>query len=268
MTKSAVIRMIFALVLFWPSLVPAATPTPSQGAALPGSLQHLGHKLGLTVVKSFPTDAPGVTGFVVKDSGGHFGVIYTYKDFVISGALLNADGTNLTDKYADQYIPKPDYAAVVKALAGSPGLVSEGKAGAPEVYVFADPNCYYCRKLWELTRKWVAEGKVRIHWVLVGFLKASSEGRAAAILAAKDGAKALTEDEDLFNLKHEEGGVSELKPIPPKYKRILAKHLAYMQELRFQGTPGVVYKGTDGHWEGIPGVPPMDKFAKALGIAD
>ena len=267
MANSAVARMIFALMLCWPMLAPAAAPGPSHEATLPGPLQHLGRKLGLTVVKTFQTDAPGVTGFVVKESGGHYGVIYTYKDFLISGALLNAEGKNLTDKYADQYIPKPDYAAVVKALAGSPGLVSEGKAGAPEIYVFADPNCYYCRKLWELTRKWVADGKVRIHWVLVGFLKASSAARAAAILAAKDGAKALTEDEDLFNLKHEEGGIAELKPIPEKYKRILAKHLAYMKQLRFQGTPGVVFKDVDGHWQGIPGVPPMDKFAKALGIA-
>lgn len=259
--------LILLLGLSGSSLVSATTPVAHNAARLPAPLAPLAKQLNFVVLRTFKTDAPDITGFVVKDGNGRFGVIYTYKNYLISGSLLNAQGTNLTPGYAAKYIPKPDYAAVVKALAGSPGLVSEGRRGAPEVYFFADPNCYYCRKLWEETRAWVRAGKIRIHWAMVGFLKRSSAGRAAAILAAADGAKALTEDEVRFDLKDEEGGIAALKPVPEKYQKILHKHLVLMQELRFEGTPGVVFKDVRGHWQGTPGVPKLPQLAKTLGIS-
>ncbi|MGA7801831.1 MAG: thiol:disulfide interchange protein DsbG [Gammaproteobacteria bacterium] len=266
MTKYPAARIICLIVFCWPLLVSAATTSPPHAPTLPKPLAPLAQKLGLVVVKTFKTDAQGITGYVVKNRKGQFGVVYSYKDFLISGDLLNAEGKNLTQKYAQEHIPKPDYAGVIKSLAGSPNLVSEGKPGTPEIYVFADPNCYFCRKLWLETRNWVDQGKVRIHWILVGFLKKSSAGRSAAILAAADRAKALTQDEEHFDLKHEEGGIAELKPIPKKWQDVLDKHLAIMGKLRFQGTPGLVFKDVHGQWQGTPGVPPMDKFAKELGI--
>ncbi|HKJ09759.1 MAG TPA: thiol:disulfide interchange protein DsbG [Gammaproteobacteria bacterium] len=259
--------LILLFLLSGSSLVSATTAVARTAARLPAALAPLARKLDFVVLRTFKTDAPEITGFVVKDGNGRFGVVYTYKNFLISGSLLDARGTNLTPAYAAKYIPKPDYAAVVKTLADSPGLVSEGKRGAPEVYVFADPNCYYCRKLWEETRAWVRAGKIRLHWAMVGFLKHSSTGRAAAILAAADGAKTLTEDEVRFDLKNEEGGIAELKPVPEKYRKILHKHLVLMQELHFQGTPGVVFKDVHGHWQGSPGVPKLDQLAKTLGIS-
>jgi len=245
----------------------AGTGPASKAEWADGSLGPRADSLGISVVKTFKTAAPGITGFVVQDSNGEYGVIYKYRDFLISGALLDASGTNLTQAYAEKYIPKPDYAGVARTLAGSSGLINEGRKGAPEIYVFADPNCYYCRKLWLQTRDWVASGKLRIHWILVGFLKQSSAARAAAILTAANRAKALAKDEERFDLTREEGGIAELKPIPKPLAAILEKHLALMKQLRFEGTPSVMFKDVDGNWRHVVGVPGDEQLAAALGIS-
>lgn len=260
------IGAILALVVIWPFSVSAA-PVAVGSSVLSPTFAPLVHKLGFVIVKTFKTAAPEITGLIIKTREGRFRVIYKYKNFLISGYLLNTQGKDLTAEYAQRYIPKPNYAAVAKALADATGVVTEGKAGAPEVYVFADPNCYFCHKFWELTRDWVAKGKVRLHWVMVGFLKKSSAGRAAAIMAAADSQQALAEDQNHFDLKHEEGGIRPLNPIPKKWLNVLHKHTDLMKYAQFEGTPGLVFKNAHGVWRGMDGVPSMGQFAKMLGIS-
>lgn len=257
----------FAMLLMCISLfMQTAAADDSKPKNLPKALETLSHQQNFDVIKEFKTDAPGINGYVIESKSNKIGIVYTYKDFLMFGALIDADGNNLSQKYAQKYIPKPDYAAGVKTLEQTGFLISEGKKGAPEIYVFADPNCFFCNKFWKATRAWVKNGKIRIHWAMVGFLKKSSAGRAAAILASKDGVKALTEDEQNFNLKKEEGGLAELTPIPEKYKQALSHHSNIMNKLRFSGTPGIVFKDTHGEWQGVNGMPPMTELGNSLGI--
>lgn len=267
MFNSGLYRTITVILMFFSLFMQIAVADGSKPKPknLPKALETLRQQRGFDVIKEFKTDAPGINGYVLEGKSGKVGILYTYKDFLISGVLLDANGKNLSKKYAQEYIPKPDYAAGIKNLKQS-GFFSEGKKGAPEMYVFADPNCYYCHKFWKATRNWVKQGKIRIHWAMVGFLKKSSAGRAAAIMAANDGAKALATDEQNFNLKKEEGGIAELNPIPEKYKNALEDHSKLMSKLRFSGTPGIVFKDTKGEWQGVNGMPPMNKLGNSLGI--
>jgi thiol:disulfide interchange protein DsbG len=254
--------LLIAISLF----MQTAVAGDSKPKHLPKALETLKNQQKFEVIKEFKTDAPGINGYVVQSKSSKIGIVYSYKDFVIFGALIDADGHNLSQKYAQEYIPKPDYAAGVKMLEQTGFIFSEGKKGAPEIYVFADPNCFFCHKFWKATRAWVNNGKIRIHWAMVGFLKKSSAGRAAAILASKDGAKALAKDEQKFDLKHEEGGIAELTPITEKYKQALSHHNNVMNKLHFTGTPAIVFKDTHGEWQGVNGMPPMAEFGNALGI--
>lgn len=223
-------------------------------------------RLGFSVVKSFETPAPGVSGYVVKMADGKTGVVYGIGDYVLSGTLLDAKGNDLTRQYTATQLPKPDYGAMAQALAQDPHLVSEGGEGAPEIYVFADPNCIFCHKFWKQTRDWVADGKVQLHWVMVGFLKPSSLGYSAAIMAAEDRAAALRTFEENFGQNSKGAGISELDPIPPELKAALEKHLSQMAAMDFSGTPGLLFKGIDGQWRGQTGLPQQEALAKALGI--
>jgi len=238
-----------------------------KSQALPDTMQKLISHWKLQLIKSFPTDAPDITGYVVKGPNGKTGILYSYKSFVISGSIINAQGENLTRKYAQSEMPKPDFSQAVAGLEKLSHVVTEGKDGAPQVYVFADPNCIYCHKFWKQSRKWVKEGKVQLHWILVGFLKSSSPGRAAAIMASKDPAAALTKNETGFDVGKEEGAIKAMDSIPDELKKAIQAHEHEMAKLEFTGTPALVYKDSNGKWHGMTGMPKADKFAKQLGIS-
>lgn len=247
-------------------LVAGQAVAADTSPALPGTLQKLVSHWHLTLVKTFDTDAPGITGYVVKGPNGKMGILYSYKDFVISGSLIDAKGENLTRKYALSEMPKPDFGQAVAKLDKLSHVITEGKAGAPQVYVFADPNCIYCHKFWSQTRKWVKEGKVQLHWILVGFLKDSSPGRAAAIMNAKNPVAALTRNETGFDVGKEEGAIKQMDSIPDDLEKAIKAHEQLMAKLQFTGTPALVYKDAQGKWQGMTGMPKADKFAKELGI--
>ena len=259
---------IIPLLLFC-SLTVAADETGAKAhpAAAPSALEVLAQKKGWKVLSTFKTDSPALTGYVLKNAKDNTAILYSVGDIIVVGTLLDAKGDNLSEKYEAQYLPKPDYGKVAKALQDDKTLIVEGREGAPALYAFADPNCIYCHKLWEETRDWVAQGKVQIRWAMVAFLKSSSAGRAAAIMAAKDRVKANNEDQEKFNPHKEEGGIPELKPIPKALQDALKRHDDMMSELQFRGTPGLIFQDKDSKWQGIAGMPPLDKLAEALGLS-
>ena len=266
--KLSVLRVLFAIVLTCGASVGFAADSATAKQDLPQTLQSLSKKWGLTVLKRFDTEIPGITGFVVKGRNGRSAVLYSYKDVVLAGSIYNAQGQNLAKKYAMANMPKPDYAAAVNELKQDAHLITEGKSGKPEIYVFADPNCIYCHKFWEQTRDWVKADKVQIHWVMVGFLKASSAGKAAAMMAAKDGAKAIADDEVNFNVQKEEGAIKPLDSVPDALNKALHDHEEMMARLQFNGTPSLIFKNTQGQWEGTGGLPKRADLAKLMGIQD
>lgn len=254
----------FSIALFLSLFAALASAAPTMD---PG-VKALQEKVGFTVIERFSTPAEGVTGYVVKAGDGKTGIVYGLGDYVLSGALLEGNGNDLTREYAARYIANPAYASVAEQLAQDSRLVSEGGEGAPEIYVFADPNCIFCHKFWQQTRNWVAEGKVRLHWVMVGFLKPSSPGFSAAIMNADDRAAALRMFKENISKNGDGSGISELTPIPADLQRALEQHSQWMAELGFSGTPGLLLRDTNGQWRGQTGVPKLEALGRMLGIAE
>ena len=56
--------------------------------------------------------------------------------------------------------------------------IADGRDGARVVYVFTDPNCPYCNKLWSEARPRVAAGKIQLRHVIVGILTPTRPGKA------------------------------------------------------------------------------------------
>ena len=243
-----------------------AADTSADIGKLPKTLQNLVQHWHLKVIKRFDTDAPEITGYLVAGPDKKTGILYTYKDFVISGSLIDGQGRNLTQEYAKAYMPKPPLDKVAAALAKDATLVSEGAKDAPEVYVFADPNCIFCHKFWKESRDWVNSGKVRLHWVMVGFLKPDSEAKAAAILAADKPVEALAKNEEKFDAGHESGGIKPLDKVPEDLAKTLKHHGELMAQGQYTGTPALLFKDTEGQWQGITGMPKLDALAPKLGI--
>lgn len=222
-------------------------------AAVPPALQAL-QKRGWTIGQSF-IGPDGLTGWVVSAPGKNV-VVYTTSsgNYIVTGEIIDTDGRDLTAEYGQRYLPQPDLVKLGAALGQDPTLVDEGDSKAPPLYVFADPNCFYCNKLWTDIRPYVESGKVRIRWAMVAFLKQSSAGRATAILAAKDKLAAFTLDESKFDKAKEEGGIPPLEPMPADVHQMLALHGQEMTDAGGQGTPFMVFH-SGGKWYSVEGMP-------------
>lgn len=126
---------------------------------------------------------------------------------------------------------------------GSAAGVLEGHA--PRViYVFFDPNCPYCHLLFDVSRPFVAKRQVAVRWLPVGFLVPSSEGKAAAILAAKQPKQAFEYNEDHYR-RPGGGGVQAIKP-SKSVQAALDHNLALFQATQAGGVPLLIWKDRRG----------------------
>ncbi|HSN17424.1 MAG TPA: thiol:disulfide interchange protein DsbG [Gammaproteobacteria bacterium] len=253
--------ILFILAVLLSSLAMAADP------AIPPVLKNLQNR-GIVVDHSFP-GPDGLTGWIVRVSGRPMVVFTTPSgDYAMNGELVDKSGNNLTRQYQQRYFPHTAPADVVALLEKDGSLVDEGQAKAPLIYVYADANCVFCNRFWTELRPYVRSGKVHVRWAMLAFLKQTSAGRAAAILAAKDKVAALTEDETKFDKAKEEGGIPPLEPVPYDLRAALLLHSSQMDDLGGHGTPLILYHQPDG-WHQTEGLPQdISKFIDDLTPGD
>lgn len=234
--------------------LPAFGASRPASSALPHPLASLVSTGKLKVVSQFATEVPGLTGYIISNGHGSQ-VVYGEHGYLFVGHLISPAGADLTDGYRDRYGPKPDYAAVVRRLDSGGHLISEGRATAPLLYVFADPNCIFCYHFYRMAEPLVAAGRLQLRWVMVAFLQSSSAAKAAAILAARNPLAALHMDEDRFDTAHEAGGIAPARAPEKTAQDVLKAHLAAMDTLGAMGTPTLLYRDGHGRWSAQVGLP-------------
>lgn len=242
--------LVTVLLICVSAPVLAASDASSTTRHWPAPIQQMADK-GLTIVKAF--DAPGgLTGYAAK--AGHRPVaLYLTPDgqHVIVGTLLDGQGKNLTKPQLEAAIVQPRQQNAWPKLADS-HWIADGKKDAPRtIYVFTDPNCPYCHKFYEEARPWVNAGKVQLRQVMVGMLRPSSPGKAAALLSAKDPSAAYHDHEKHY----QSGGIKPMDKVPSTLRDKVIANNTLMSELGIRGTPGIVYKDADGKIQIHQGVP-------------
>ncbi|MGH8328353.1 MAG: thiol:disulfide interchange protein DsbG [Steroidobacteraceae bacterium] len=256
-------RRLFGFGLLLLAL-PAFAATRPSSSSLPPMLVSLTASGKLKVLSQFPTEVPGLTGYLISNRDGTQ-VIYSEHGYLFVGHLISPKGVDLTDNYQQRYGPKPDYAAVVGKLASGGHLISEGRATAPLLYVFADPNCSICYRFYKMAEPLVASGKLQLRWVMVAFLQSSSAAKATAILSARDPRGALHSDEDRFDTVHEAGGIAPARSQQKGLQQVLQAHLSAMDAVGGIGTPTLLYRDEHGHWGAVVGLPTSDWLAQYSG---
>lgn len=249
-----------ALLLALPAWAAPRSPSPS----LPPMLASLAAAGKLKVVSQFATEVPGLTGYIVSNKEGTE-VVYGEHGYLFVGHVISPQGTDLTDNYRARYSPKPDYGAVVKKLDSGGHLVSEGRATAPVLYVFADPNCSICYRFYKMAEPLVSSGRLQLRWVMVAFLQSSSAAKATAILSAHDPRIALHADEDRFDTVHEAGGIAPAPSRDKALQDVLQAHLTAMDAVGGIGTPTLLYRDERGHWAAVVGLPTSDWLTQYAG---
>ncbi len=237
-------------------------PLSAMGAQYPKPIQSLIED-GLKIEKSFPA-ASGLTGWVVSQNNRYF-VVYTTADkkTLIAGNLIGEDGRDLSAVDAEKYVPAPDHTAAYQALASASTIKEgEGRKDAGPIYVFFDPNCPYCHKLWLALQPYERAG-LQVHWVPVAYLGPTSQPKAARMLASADRTAAFREHMQHF-------GQDRTVPADAKASndtaQALERNLALMHQFGMQGTPGLVWRGDDGKVRTLVGLPPASALPRITGL--
>ncbi len=215
------------------------------------------------LLSRFPSDVPGLTGYVVRFHSST-AVVYGSHGYLFTGELISPQGVDLDSLYRARYAPV-DTAAVIRRLERAGHLISEGPARAPLLYAIIDPNCSFCYRLYHMAEPLIGAGRLQVRWVLVGFLERTSQARAAAILAAANPTQALRIDEDRFDVAREHGGFPPAQQIGPAILRVLKTHLDAMSDIGGNGTPTLLYRAPHGTWQTQVGLPTqrwLDAYAQ------
>ncbi|MBN2690759.1 MAG: thioredoxin fold domain-containing protein [Burkholderiaceae bacterium] len=186
----------------------------------------------------------------------------TRRGFV--GALLGLMAVAPAARLAFAASPAPDQAAAAQVLArlGTVSAVQQGPQTRTLV-AFFDPNCPYCRQLFQDLQPFIGEDGLGVRWVPVAILAPSSLGKAAAILQAGDRLQAF--------LAMENHGLNPNLPAPAtlstgqisaQTRQALKTNDAVLKRAGvYYSVPLVVYRDRAGAPQLLLGVP---RDAKAL----
>jgi thiol:disulfide interchange protein DsbG len=143
--------------------------------------------------------------------------------------------------------------------------ITEG-SGKHIVYIFFDPNCPHCHKLYETLRPLIARRDLQLRWVPVAMLTDTSLGKAAAILQAADPLSALQMNEDDFGLSDlgPGGAITPAAVISDRTRLNLAANLSLLQGQNLFVVPVVVFRATDGQGLMFFGVPATENLNRLL----
>ncbi|HEV2109999.1 MAG TPA: thiol:disulfide interchange protein DsbG [Gammaproteobacteria bacterium] len=148
--------------------------------------------------------------------------------------------------------------------------VAEGAASTSRViYVLVDPNCPYCHALWLKLQTRYARG-VQVRFVMLDIISATSPGKAAAVLEARDPARAWRRNETGWNAAagDVDGGAIKPDPAPPPAIRDkLDKNERLMSQLPFAGIPEIFYRDRAGPVHMLAGVPDDARLDAVLDTA-
>lgn len=214
---------------------------------------------GVEILDTF--DAPSqLKGYAALYQGRPMAIYLTSdQQHAIIGRLLNAQADDLTAPIIDEKISRPQSEILWQKLESDTHWVAEGsKKAKTVVYVFTDPNCPYCKRLWENVQPWVKSGKVQIRHIPVGVLGESSQKKAAFILAAKDPLKALVDNES--------GKKAAGEPaVADKQAQQLQDNITLMQQLGASGTPAILYRDDSGLLQLHPGAAQGEQLVEIFG---
>ena len=154
------------------------------------------------------------------------------------------------------------------ASAQAAGGIDDGHS-AHRLYVFYDPNCPYCRRLYDDLRPFVARGAVQVSWITVGFLAPSSLPKAAAIVQARDPLAALRRNEGSYAAPaagHGGGGIAPATTIEPTTRARLQRNLDMLRAVHAFGVPLAVWRGRDGQARMMLGEIERDRLRELVSL--
>lgn len=184
------------------------------------------------------------------------------KTFIISLTILVISSAGISTVIAAQSGGHmQQLAAAMLTDIDQASWISEGKS-PHVVYIFFDPNCPFCHKLYLSTRAWVQQGKLELRWIPTGILMTTSRGKAIAMLGADDPLQAFYQNEEHYS-RSSGGGVDEDLTTPELEKKLQANE-SLLARTGLGAVPLMLYKNDRGEAMLVQGAPPKDRLAALL----
>ena len=212
----------------------------------------------------------GMVGVVVAPVNGQPGAsrsvvwISPDKSVVFPGPAVDIEGVNVSERFAQEHsgqgsaTTSTPTAAVDKsallerAAATESGSFVQGRRG-PVITAIVDLNCVHCNTLFSSAQPLIQEGKVRVRYVLAGFMSPTSVPKAAAVLGARDKVAALRKAEEDYSKNGPNGAAPKFDA---KHEPTIAANTQLLQDTGEPATPYLFYcdKETQ-EVKGIAGAP-------------
>lgn len=113
------------------------------------------------------------------------------------------------------------------------GFTVGAMMAANPVYVFFDPQCPHCGRLWEASLP--LQKKAKFVWIPVSLINASSGPQGAALLSSDDPGKSMTQHKT--SMLANQGGISASSGIKPEMEKAVKKNLLLFNSLGIEGVP-------------------------------
>lgn len=151
------------------------------------------------------------------------------------------------------------------AAASHTTWIGEGR-GNNIVYVFFDPNCPYCHRLFLATRLMVKQGQLQLRWIPVGILTRTSMGKAAAMLQAANPRTAFYTNEVQYHRTRKHGGLGPLVDPEPATIAHLKANADVLARSKMMMVPTLLFRNKAGRAELLEGAP-ASGLRQLLGVA-
>ena len=126
-------------------------------------------------------------------------------------------------------------ASVEIVAAEAKGFTVGAMMAANPVYVFFDPQCPHCGRLWEASLP--LQKKVKFVWIPINLLNASSGPQGATLLSAADPRQSMAEHEK--SMLANQGGISA-SGVKPEMEQAIKKNTALFNNLGIEGVPYLI----------------------------
>ena len=214
---------------------------------------------GVKVIKSFPA-ASSLTGWALTQDG-HASIVYTTPDgkTLLVGELIDENNQSLTQRYASEYLPKPDHAADFVQLERVNAVI-EGTLDHPKsvMYAFFDANCPFCHFTCQALQPYEKAG-LQVHWIPVAVLGETSLPKALDIMSSSDKLAAFRAMQQQYRMGAPLTGGKNLQANPKLAEQIRA-NADLMQKFGISGTPGIVWKDRSGKIQVKSGMPRLSEL--------
>lgn len=204
----------------------------------------------LSVMNAYPGPSNNMEVLKVKNkSDNKEGLAWLFDNkYLVFGTIIAKNSENLNSEYVKKYklgpkvlTPEETYNKIKKL-----STFTMGTKG-PMIYEFVDPNCIFCHITYEKEKSLINDGKLRVTFIPVGFLKGqNSVDKAALILQSKDPAKLWEYNQKYFVKSTEFGGIKIKGKINESSIKKVYMNTLTLSETGELATPTIVYKEKNG----------------------